>query len=271
MPVTSDTSFVDSLAPNVAVQFLGRVASPDAEAYRFPRGDQWESVTWRRPGTGSGASPPACSRWASSPSSGSASSPTRYEWILADLAVMCAAGATTTVCPSTNAEDTAYILSDSEVPGGLRRGLRPDRQGRPAQERVPPKVTRIKAFDGAADSEWVLSLDDLAEPATPTSPSTPTSSTRPRSRSRPRRSPLIYTSGTTGKPKGVRLRHRSWVYEGAAIEAQGILSQDDLQFLWLRAHGPLVRQGPAVHPGSPAASRPPSTAGSRRSSTTSVS
>ena len=31
----------------------------------------------------------------------------------------------------------------------------------------------------------------------------------------------------------MRLRHRSWVYEGAAIEAQGILSQDDLQFLWL--------------------------------------
>ncbi len=41
-------------------------------------------------------------------------SSTRYEWILADLAVMCAGGATTTVYPSTNAEDTAYILSDSE-------------------------------------------------------------------------------------------------------------------------------------------------------------
>ncbi len=39
---------------------------------------------------------------------------TRYEWILADLAIMCAGGATTTVYPSTNAEDTAYILSDSE-------------------------------------------------------------------------------------------------------------------------------------------------------------
>lgn len=51
MPDTSDTSFVDSLAPNVAVQFLDRVAkSPDAEAYRFPRGDQWESVTWQEAG-----------------------------------------------------------------------------------------------------------------------------------------------------------------------------------------------------------------------------
>ena len=41
-------------------------------------------------------------------------SSTRYEWILADLAIMCAGGATTTVYPSTNTEDTAYILSDSE-------------------------------------------------------------------------------------------------------------------------------------------------------------
>src|SRR4029078_3793581 len=44
---------------------------------------------------------------------------------------------------------------------------------------------------------------------------------------------LIYTSGTTGRPKGVRLRHSSWTYEGAAIQAQQILGEDDLQFLWL--------------------------------------
>ena len=44
---------------------------------------------------------------------------------------------------------------------------------------------------------------------------------------------LIYTSGTTGRPKGVRLRHRSWVYQGEVIKSQDILSEDDLQFLWL--------------------------------------
>ena len=38
---------------------------------------------------------------------------TRVEWILADLAVICAGGATTTVYPTTIAEDVAYILSDS--------------------------------------------------------------------------------------------------------------------------------------------------------------
>ncbi|MDQ3591647.1 MAG: AMP-dependent synthetase/ligase, partial [Actinomycetota bacterium] len=36
-----------------------------------------------------------------------------------------------------------------------------------------------------------------------------------------------------GKPKGVRLRHSGWTYEGAAIAATGILGPDDLQYLWL--------------------------------------
>ena len=44
---------------------------------------------------------------------------------------------------------------------------------------------------------------------------------------------LIYTSGTTGRPKGVRLRHSGWTYEGEAIAATGILTVDDLQYLWL--------------------------------------
>ena len=44
---------------------------------------------------------------------------------------------------------------------------------------------------------------------------------------------LIYTSGTTGRPKGVRLLQSAWTYEGAAIKALRILSEDDLQFLWL--------------------------------------
>ncbi len=44
---------------------------------------------------------------------------------------------------------------------------------------------------------------------------------------------LIYTSGTTGKPKGVRLRHSAWTFEAPAIQAQNILDESDLQFLWL--------------------------------------
>ncbi len=235
MPVTSDTSFVDRLAPNVAVQFLDRVAkTPDAEAYRFPRGDQWESVTWQEAGDRVRRLAAGLLSLGIEPEQRvGIISNTRYEWILADLAVMCAAGATTTVYPSTNAEDTAYILSDSECRVVFAEDY--DQIAKVTLHKNElPKVTKVVTFDGAADSEWVLSLDDLAELGDAYLAEHPDVIDQTAKSIAPDAlATLIYTSGTTGKPKGVRLRHRSWVYEGAAIEAQGILSQDDLQFLWL--------------------------------------
>ena len=44
---------------------------------------------------------------------------------------------------------------------------------------------------------------------------------------------LIYTSGTTGKPKGVRLTQDSWTYTAAAMDSIGVLSDKDLNYLWL--------------------------------------
>ncbi|MDN5725577.1 MAG: AMP-dependent synthetase/ligase, partial [Propionibacteriales bacterium] len=44
---------------------------------------------------------------------------------------------------------------------------------------------------------------------------------------------LIYTSGTTGRPKGVRLAHDCWLYEGEAVDEIQLLRPDDLQYLWL--------------------------------------
>ena len=44
---------------------------------------------------------------------------------------------------------------------------------------------------------------------------------------------LIYTSGTTGRPKGVRLPHDNWSYMAKAIAATGLVSREDVQYLWL--------------------------------------
>ena len=95
-------------------------------------------------------------------------------------------------------------------------------------------MTKVVTFDGAADTDWVLSLDDLAELGDAYLAEHPDVIDQTAKSIAPDAlATLIYTSGTTGRPKGVRLRHRSWVYEGAAIQAQDILSEDDLQFLWL--------------------------------------
>jgi long-chain acyl-CoA synthetase len=235
MPVNHDTSFVDRMPQNVAVQLLDRVAtSPDSEAYRYPRGEAWESVTWRQAGD-------LVTRLAAgllalgleTEQRVGIASGTRYEWILADLAVMCAGGATTTVYPTTNGDDTAYILSDSEC----RIVFAEDDEQLAkiaAHESELPQLTKIVTFDGAADGDRVITMDALAQLGDTYLADNPSVIETTAQKIAPDQlATLIYTSGTTGRPKGVRLLHRAWVYEGSAIKAQNILDESDLQFLWL--------------------------------------
>ncbi|MCW2843926.1 MAG: AMP-dependent synthetase and ligase [Nocardioides sp.] len=239
MAVNTDTSFLDHLAPNVAVQFLDRVAkSPNREAYRYPRGDAWESKTWQE--TGDQVERLAAgllSLGIESEQRVGIASNTRYEWILADLAIMCAGAATTTVYPSTNGEDTSYILSDSECRVVFAED---DEQLAKLKEHKSelPHLAKVVTFDGTTDGagndNWVIGLEDLAVLGDAyLADHAGIIAATAKGIAPDQLATLIYTSGTTGRPKGVRLRHRSWVYEGAAIEVQDILHEDDLQFLWL--------------------------------------
>src|SRR4051794_38576971 len=227
------------MVANVALQFLDRVdRSPRSEAFRYPvvegTGERWESVTWAETGE-------QVSRYAAGllalgiepEQRVGIAAGTRYEWILADLAVMCAAAATTTVYPSTNAEDTAYIIGDAECRVVFAED---DEQLAKLKEHKSelPHLAKVVTFDGAGDGDWVIGLDDLGALGDTYLAEHPgvireTAEKIPADQL----ATLIYTSGTTGRPKGVRLQHRSWVYEGSAIEAQGILDEEDLEFRWL--------------------------------------
>jgi len=233
--VTYDMSPIDNRAPNVGRQFFDRVqATPDREAYRYPVGDRWESLTWRETGDRVTRLAAGLVALGVQPEQrvGIASG-TRFEWILADLAIMCAGAATTTVYPSTMADDVGYILADSESRVVFAED---DTQIAKLLERRSelPHLEKVVTFDGATDGDWVIGLGDLEKLGEELLAESPgvveerIEGTSPESLAT-----LIYTSGTTGRPKGVRLKHKSWTYEGAAIEAQGILDENDLQFLWL--------------------------------------
>ncbi|TIC84941.1 long-chain fatty acid--CoA ligase [Nocardioides sp. GY 10113] len=221
---------------NCAVQFLDRVeVNPDAEAFRFPVGEAWESVTWRQAGD-------RVRRLAAgllalgleSEQRVGIVSNTRYEWVLADLAVMCAGGATTTVYPSTKPDDAAFILGDAECRVVFIEDAS-QLEKIEAHRSELPAIVKVVSFDDAdADGEGVLSLDALAELGDAYLAEHPTAiDDIAKSIPADQLATLIYTSGTTGRPKGVRTLHRAWVYEGEAIKAQDILHEDDLQFLWL--------------------------------------
>jgi long-chain acyl-CoA synthetase len=230
-----DMTAIDNRAPNVARQFLDRVEqSPHREAYRYPVGERWESQTWQE--TGDRVSKLAAGLLAlgiGSEDRVGIASGTRVEWIVADLAIMCAGGATTTVYPSTMADDVGYILADSECRVVFAED---DTQIAKLTERRTelPHVEKVVTFEGATDGDWVIGMADLTKLGEELLAERPDAvQERVASIAPDALATLIYTSGTTGRPKGVRLAHKSWTYEGAAIEAQGILDENDLQFLWL--------------------------------------
>ena len=235
-PVNHDISFVDDRPANVAVQFRERVASSShREAFRYPRGGSWESVTWGE--TGEHVNRLAAGLIAlgiENEQRVGIASGTRYEWILADLAIMSAGAATTTVYPTTISDDVSYILADSECRVVFAED---DEQVAKLREHKSelPHLSKVVVFEGtAADGDWVITLDELEKIGDDLLSQTPSAVDDAVARIEPDHlATLIYTSGTTGRPKGVRLRHSSWTYEGAAIQAQDILHEDDLQFLWL--------------------------------------
>ncbi|MET9711323.1 AMP-dependent synthetase/ligase [Nocardiopsis alba] len=169
---------------------------------------------------------------------------TRIEWILADLAILCAGGASTTIYPSSTPPDFAYIVSDS---GSMLAFAEDDEQVAKLREQrgAMPGLSRVIAFEGAAggDDDWVMGLDELEALGARRHAEDPELFDELVAAVRPEHlATLIYTSGTTGRPKGVRLDHANWLYEAQALQTldeelraqgRGLLTGDDVQFLWL--------------------------------------
>ncbi len=230
-----DHSIVDRRAANVGRMFRDRVAeTPHQEAYRFPVDDEWMSTTWSETGEQVRRLAAGLVSLGIQPEERVAiASGTRYEWVLADLAIMCSGAATTTVYPSSVGDDVAFIVSDS----GSRIVFAEDaEQVEKLRQRRPdlPCVDRIVIFDGPGDGDWVIDMDELASRGDALLEQTPSAVDDRVDGTRPEHlATLIYTSGTTGRPKGVRLLQSAWTYEGAAIDAMAILGPSDLQYLWL--------------------------------------
>lgn len=247
--MSSAQSLLESRPVSVAHLFLSRVrATPDLEAYRYPgpTGDgassgteQWHSMTWAQAGERVKVIAAGLLALGVRPEERVAiSSSTRVEWILADMGVMCAGAAATAVYPSTNAEETAYILADS--------GSRAIFVENAAQlAKVVAHADRLPGLDHAilfdprsdatpVDGLEVLSLAELEKLGTVyLEEHSDAIETTVGAIERERLATLIYTSGTTGRPKGVRLVHDCWSYQGVAQEVSGLLRPDDVQFLWL--------------------------------------
>ncbi|WP_313404864.1 long-chain fatty acid--CoA ligase [Aeromicrobium sp.] len=227
---------VENRASTVGELFYGRVeASGPREAYRYPdENENWISLTWTQTGDKVSRIAAGLVALGIEPEQRVAiASGTRIEWILSDLATNVAGAATTTVYPTSVADDVSYILSDSDSRLVFAED---DEQVAKLREKRSelPSVSKVVVYEGETDGDWVISLDELMELGEKYLIDHPgileerIAGTGPESLAT-----LIYTSGTTGRPKGVRLVHDNWTYEGAAVAAPGSLTEDDLEFRWL--------------------------------------
>ncbi|TWP50920.1 long-chain fatty acid--CoA ligase [Lentzea tibetensis] len=180
--------------------------TPDAEAMRYRAGDGWARLTWaelqervRRQAFGLvelGLRPGDRVALMGG---------TTIDWIITDLAVLAAGGATTTIYPNSTAGECAHIISDS---GSAIAVVDTDAQA--AMLDVPHVLRFGQVPEADGDYDALVDARGAHDLAT-----------------------LIYTSGTTGTPKGVELTHENWLRTSEAVASLGILRPDDLHFLWL--------------------------------------
>jgi len=211
--------------------------TPDREAYRYPVGDQWRSMTWRQSGERIKAiAAGLLSLGLEREQRVGILSGTRVEWLLSDLGVMCAGGATTTVYPSSTADDCTYILADSEARYAF---VEDDSQLAKLAAHRPelPKLAKVILIDGTPAEplkDWVMTLSELEAAGAAQLARDPRMVDDTIAGIKgDQLATLIYTSGTTGRPKGVRLVHENWAYCADAIDAIRLWGADDVQYLWL--------------------------------------
>ncbi|MFF8298199.1 MULTISPECIES: long-chain fatty acid--CoA ligase [Streptomyces] len=246
----SDTqTLIDNRPPSVASLFIDRVAAtPDGEAYRYPvpsasgeGPDDWKSLSWGQASERVYAIAAGLIALGVQPEERVAlSSATRVEWILIDLGVMCAGAATTTIYPSTNAEESAFILADSESRVLVAEDAEQLAKARECRAELPD-LAHVVVIDPAGvepaegDPEgWIITLAELEARGNELLAKTPDAVTeRVAAITADQLATLIYTSGTTGRPKGVRLPHDNWSYMAKATVSTGLINADDVQYLWL--------------------------------------
>lgn len=221
---------------SVGAMFRWRVATtPASEAFRYRDSQEhWVSIDWAETRRQVDVLAAALLALGLQPESRvTIVAGTRIEWVLADLAINCAGGATTTIYPNTMGEDFNHIILDS---GSVLVIAENDTQlaKLDADPSVATAITNVILMEGQGDGERVLSWEQFKQRGHERLAENPKAVDEAIAATKPEHlATLIYTSGTTGQAKGVELLNSCWVYEGITLRDMEIIPAGYVQYLWL--------------------------------------
>ena len=227
----------ESTFRSVHEMFHHRVSStPDLEAMSGRRDGQWHSMTWREAERRVRAV--ACGLLSLGLQKGERAAilaTSRPEWVIADLGILAAGGATSTIYTSNTSDESAYILEDSGARVCFVENALQDAKIRDVRDRLPGVVQLIQIEGGLQVADgWTITLAELERRGEEWNAANPGRLDEVSAAVGPEDlATLIYTSGTTGKPKGVMLTHDNWIAEAEACAQMNVLGPTDKQLLFL--------------------------------------
>lgn len=132
---------------------------------------------------------------------------TRYDWTLADYAIMAAGAATVPIYPSSSAEQVEWIVSDSGAVGIFCATAEHVSIVESVRDALPG-LAEVWSFDGGAIETLIEAGNSVPDSAVAERLATlgPDSLAT-----------IIYTSGTTGRPKGCDLSHGNLLVEARSV------------------------------------------------------
>ena len=223
----------------VGEMFLARVAeTPDRDAFYYPElpSEEWKTLKWKEVDERVRAiSGGLMALGIDHEERVAILSATRVEWVLADIGILCAGAATTTIYPSNTPEECAFILVDSETRIVIAEDDSQVDKLIEVRDQIPHVFKVVTLQGSTSDDGWVITLKALEAVGRDYNRQNPTAFTDRIAATRSDHlATLIYTSGTTGMPKGVELLHDCWTYTGEGMEALAMFEMEtERQFLWL--------------------------------------